>query len=189
MDEKGQSSTPTVEQILLNIENFVTKWNHAEHNGHKILTEKVMEQISSLQVHIRRGCLSDIEPGGRTNYNEALHRYINPHFTHAGRNGLPLAYAILTILLYKHNSKKLPKVSKSLSAILATKCRSRQMVSASFGVVGRDSYGRRDHWMRIKIDDLITKGDDSESLLYFASDGDDCFTMPITNIQQIVKNA
>ena len=43
--------------------------------------------------------------------------------------------------------------------------------------------------MRIKIDDLTTKGDDSESLLYFTGDGDDCFTMSITDIYQIVKNA
>jgi len=50
--------------------------------------------------------LSDIEPGGGTNFNEALHRHINPHFNHAGRMGLPLAYALLTILLYIHNCKK-----------------------------------------------------------------------------------
>ena len=187
--QKRTMSTPTSEQILVNIENFVTKWKNAEHNGHKILNEKVMEQIYSLQVHIRHGCLSDIEPGGGTNYNEALHRYINPHFSHAGRIGLPLAYAILTILLYKHNCKKLPKASKSLSATLATKCKPAQMVSGSFGIVGRDGYGPRDQWMRIKIDDLITKGDDSESLLYFTGDGDDCFTISITDIHRIVKNA
>ena len=54
------------------LENFVTKWKNDEHNGHKILNEKVIEQIYSLQVHIRHGCLSDIEPGGGTNYNEAF---------------------------------------------------------------------------------------------------------------------
>ena len=50
--------------------------------------------------------MSNIEPGGGTNYNEALHRYINPHFTHAGRIGLPLAYALLTILLHVYNCRK-----------------------------------------------------------------------------------
>ena len=48
--------------------------------------------------------------------------------------------------------------------------------------------------MRIKIDDLTTKGDDSESLLYFTGDGDDCspnseertvFTDAAKHMQQI----
>lgn len=92
--------------MLTNMNNFVCKWKNVEHNGQNILTEKVMRQISALCVHIERGCLSNIEPGGGTNHNEALHRYINPHFNHAGRMGLPLAYALLTILLYRHNCKK-----------------------------------------------------------------------------------
>ena len=89
--------------MLTNIDNFVCKWKNAEVNGHKILTEKVMIQINALQVHIQWGCLSSIEPA---NYNEALHRHINPNFNHAGRMGLPLAYALLTILLYIHNCEK-----------------------------------------------------------------------------------
>ena len=57
-----------------------------------------MEQISLLKAHVIQGCLSHVEPGGGTNYNEALHCYINPHFNHAGRIGIPLAFAFLTIL-------------------------------------------------------------------------------------------
>ena len=79
-----------------------------------------MKQISALQTHIERGCSSQIEPGGGTSQNEALHRYTNPHFNHAGRMGLPLAYALLTIL-YRHNCKKDILYSQSLVEVLAEK--------------------------------------------------------------------
>ena len=77
-----------------------------EHNGQRIITPKVMSQLAALRIHIQNGCLSNVEPSGGTNYNEALHRRINPHFTHAGRMGLPLAYVLLTILLYTYNCNK-----------------------------------------------------------------------------------
>ena len=34
---------------------------------------------------------------------------INPHFTHAGRIGLPLAYALFTALLHMYNCRKTSK--------------------------------------------------------------------------------
>ena len=50
--------------MLSNIDNFVSKWKNVEHNGHKILNDKVMKQINALKVHIEHGCLSHIEPQG-----------------------------------------------------------------------------------------------------------------------------
>ena len=50
-----------------------------------------------------KGCLSSINEGHGINRNEALHRHINPSFTNKCRIGLPLALALLTILLYRHN--------------------------------------------------------------------------------------
>ena len=103
---KRTMNTPSSTVMLANIDNFVRKWENAEQNGQKILAPKVVRQLHALRLHIKNDCLSNIEPGGGTNYNEALHRCINPHFNHAGRMGLPLAYAILTILLYAYNCKK-----------------------------------------------------------------------------------
>lgn len=102
---KRSMMTPDTPQLLLNLDNFV-EWNNAEINGHKIITEKVLKQISALRRHIERGCLSNIEVSGGTNYNEALHRHLNPHFTHAGQMGIQLAYALLTVMLFIHNCKK-----------------------------------------------------------------------------------
>ena len=43
--KKRTCVTPDSTQILANMEDFVKKWINAEHNGIKILTDKVMEQI------------------------------------------------------------------------------------------------------------------------------------------------
>ena len=104
--KKRTMTSPNTAQLLTNFDDFMTKWKNAEHNGNNILTQKVMEQIELLLIHIRHGCLSNIETGGDTNYNEALHRYINPHFNHAVRMGIQLAYAFLTFLFYKYNCKR-----------------------------------------------------------------------------------
>ena len=104
-----QLTTPSSSTLLNNIETFLLKWQTAEHNGTRIITDKVQKQIDALKVHIRHGCLSNIECSGGTNLNEAFHRTINPHFKHAGRIGLPLAFALLSILFYNFNIKKMPK--------------------------------------------------------------------------------
>ena len=98
--------TPDSDVINRNIEQFMNTWCMAELSNNDIITPKVVKQIQLLQAHINHGCLSNIEPGGGTNCNEALHRFINPHFIHAGRIGIPLAYALLTILFHMHNCKK-----------------------------------------------------------------------------------
>ena len=138
--KKRTMNTPSSSLMLTNMDNFVSKWKNAEHNGYRILTEKVMGQIHGLRVHIQRGCLSNIEPGGGTNYNEALHRHINPHFNHAGRMGLPLAYALLTILLYRHNSRKANSLAQVIGAKL--KANSTENALVPFGIIGKD------YWMK-----------------------------------------
>ena len=100
----------TPDSTVINIDRFMSAWSRVQDSStSSIITSKVAKQVQLLQAHISHGCLSNIEPGGGTNYNEALHRYINPHFTHAGRIGLPLAYALLTVLLYMYNCRKTSK--------------------------------------------------------------------------------
>ena len=68
-------------------------------------------------------------------YNEALHRFINPHFTHAGRIGLPLAYALLTILLHIHNCKKEDSFSHTIAMKLGCYAFS---TPSNYGLVPKD---------------------------------------------------
>ena len=62
----------------------------------------VEREVKALQSHIMRGCLSGIPPQTGTNRNENLHCYVNPYFSRY-RLGIPLALAILTRLLHRHN--------------------------------------------------------------------------------------
>ena len=100
--------TPSSDIILQNLEKFTRKWEPTDSNGWKIINSKVLKEIECLRVHVHRGCLSNIPPGVGTNRNERLHRHIRPHFTHT-RLGLPLALALMTLLLHQHNSRIIEK--------------------------------------------------------------------------------
>lgn len=89
--------TPYITAMLTNLNTFLIKQACVEHNGRRILTNKVMKQINAPQTHIEQGCLSQIKPGGESSQNEALHRYIYPHFNHTWRMGLPLAYMLYSL--------------------------------------------------------------------------------------------
>ena len=45
------------------------------------------------------------------NRNEVLHRHINPNFANKSRIGLPLALALLTVLLFRHNVRIEDKIT------------------------------------------------------------------------------
>ena len=57
---------------------------------------------------MKKGCLSNIPPGKGTNQNEYLHRLLNRSMlTGATRLGPELAYAVLTLLFFDYNIKRL----------------------------------------------------------------------------------
>jgi len=51
-------------------------------------------------VHILKGCLSDVPPGGKTNGNEHLNKHLNESLS-TSKTGVSLAYAI-TFKLFAH---------------------------------------------------------------------------------------
>jgi hypothetical protein len=81
-----------------------------ESQGWRIVNDNVLKEIECLKVHINKGCLSNIPPGAGTNRNERLHRHVRPHFSHT-RLGLPLALALMTVLLYQHNSRLIENIT------------------------------------------------------------------------------
>ena len=184
---KRTMPTPESSPMLQNLDNFVAKWRDVESNSQKILTNKVMKQIMSLRTHTECGCLSNIDPSGGTNYNEALHRHINPHFSHAGRMGLQLVYALLTLLLYSHNCKK-ANILNSLPQLIASKTSKKhvhscmpQSPSTSFGIVSKNTYQSLlpdSHSSATLVDDSLTimeQNKDSlvKKALYLAKLADD----------------
>ena len=170
------------------MEDFVEKWKNAEHNGIKILTDKVMEQISLLKTHIMQGCLSHVEPGGGTNYNEALHCYINPYFNHAGRIGIPLAFAFLSILFYKYNCKKMPAIS--ISASITAKEKVDTTASVTFGIILKDNGGLKDKCLVRNNTVNLSNKEFNQEELYSACDAtEDEFSIPVIDLESIIKNA
>ena len=68
-----------------------------------------------------RGCLSNIHPGRGTNQNERLHKDINSHMK-ISRYGVELAYALISIALFKHNENiHARKEGRSAAPIIAYK--------------------------------------------------------------------
>ena len=168
--------TPTSDAIIRNIERFMNTWSSITHIDKNIITPKVAKQVHLLQAHINHGCLSNIEPGGGTNYNEALHRFINPHFLHAGRIGLPLAYALLTILFYVYNYKK-----QSKNTLLDTVSLKLGLYTSDtppkFGVMPKD------------IDASALMNESGNNKTDLLADTQQMLSLPDEHIERILKNA
>jgi len=176
-----QETSPCSSKLFSNLENFMTKWLDAEYDGNKIITDKVRTQINALKLHIQRGCLSNIEVGGGTNLNEALHRCINPHFKHAGRIGLPLAFALLSILFYKYivknsSSNEVTFIAANTSVVT----QSTPTSNSPFGIIGKSQFQNFSSCV-----DPMAKID--ENAIFELEEGD-C-AIPTANVECIVKNA
>ena len=178
-----QKTSPSSSELFSNIENFMTKWLDAEYDGNKIITDKVRAQIDALKIHIERGCLSNIEVGGGTNLNEALHRCINPHFKHAGRMGLPLAFALLSILFYKYNVKKSSSNEASFIAPNASVItQSTSTNNSPFGIIQKEKSQFQNFFSHVDPMAVI-----DENATFELEEGD-C-AIPNANVESIIKNA
>jgi hypothetical protein len=96
--------TPSPTQLLQNVDSFISQWKDVSHENRFVLTKECLEEFEKLKVHIMKGCLSQIPPGGGTNRNEAFHRYVNTFF-HKSRLGILLAYALMMMIIHQSNSK------------------------------------------------------------------------------------
>ena len=103
-------NTPNPHNIITNLDKFIRKWKNMESQDWRIVNDNVLKEIECLKVHINKGCLSNIPPGAGTNRNERLHRHVRPHFSHT-RLDLPLAVALMTVLLYQHNSRLIENIT------------------------------------------------------------------------------
>ena len=59
----------------------------------------LLSEIENLKKHVEKGCFSDIPPGGGTENNERLHRYLNRSFLRGATClSVEVAKAVLTVL-------------------------------------------------------------------------------------------
>ena len=98
--------TPDPHVLAQQMNEFQGKWKDMYYDGTPILNAAVMKEIENLNVHINKGCLSNIRPGRGTNRNEALHRNINA-IIRSSRYGIELAYALLSTCFYNHNENQI----------------------------------------------------------------------------------
>ena len=97
-------NTPVPDAMLKNLERFEMKWKAVKNNDDKpLFSQATTQAISNLKQHIRHGCLSDIPPGCGTNRNERFHCHMNS-LIRRSRIGVLLAYALISIVMYSHNS-------------------------------------------------------------------------------------
>ena len=66
-----------------------------------ILNKDIKAEIKKLKVHVQKGCLSNIPPGGSTSRNERLHKDLNK--VASSRLGVELAYTRIFRMFYHHN--------------------------------------------------------------------------------------
>jgi hypothetical protein len=104
--KKRTEATPSKDQIESNIKQFLQQWKTVSYEGTKIIPQVALEQIDKLLVHVRKGCLTGIEPSGGTSRNEGIHRVLNKTLKKS-RIGIQFALAILGIFFYKWNEKQL----------------------------------------------------------------------------------
>ena len=65
-----------------------------------------MPEIENLKKHVEKGCVSGIPPGGGTENNERLHRYLNRSFLRGATClSVEVAKDVLTVLFYVYNSR------------------------------------------------------------------------------------
>ena len=105
-DPTDQGSVRTLETpaptVLVDNLKFLRKWKDVDHEGQKLITLNVMQQITAIQKHMERGCLSHIKVGRGTNRNERLHRQLNSVLK-SNRYGPEMANAMITASFFKHN--------------------------------------------------------------------------------------
>lgn len=72
--DQRHKETPAPDVIRQNLNKFVSKWRIVKYKDMPVLTEKALKEISKLEKHIDKGCLSYIPSGIGTNKNENMHR-------------------------------------------------------------------------------------------------------------------
>ena len=91
-----------------NLDKFVECWKDAEHDGQKVLNAAALKEVNNIRVHMKKGCLSGIQPGRGTNRNENLHKDLN-NIMSSSKYGVELAHALLTVIFFNHNERMAAK--------------------------------------------------------------------------------
>ena len=180
-------ATPDSIVINANLDRFLKKWEKCAIEGSKVITEKTQTEISSLKKHVTKGCLSGIPKGAGTTRNEAFHRVLNVHFGRVSRIGIPLAFALLTLLIYQHNCKIQGKLGLPSPPLALVKEKAGNQVSTElFGVVRKNDCDM-DSWIAHKCDKLGPNNNITESEIHLSEAVAELITL--TKLIEIFQSA
>ena len=184
-------STPDSSVMSTNLDSFVRKWEACTHGEWNIITENTKKEVSSLKKHAMKGCLSDIPVGAGTTRNEAFHRILNTHFGRLSRIGIPLALALLTVLIYQHNCKLQEKVTGEPQlplSLLKERFSSSDASIECFGVVSKTNPEDDDtSWITCKFSELESKIDSTMNVISLSDEVAELIA--IQDLFQLIQNA
>ena len=104
--EIREKDTPDEQTIMSNLENLTERWKYVTYDNRKaVLDVNVIHEIENLKVHIERGCLSRIPPGGGSTRNENPHKNLRAVIARS-RLGCELAEALLATFFYIWNERR-----------------------------------------------------------------------------------
>lgn len=173
--------TPDPSCLITNLDNFVKKWKECTFNEWSLIGDSVLKEVAALKVHINKQCLSNIPVKAGTNHNEAIHRVLNTHFSRLSKIGIPLALAIITIVLYQHNSKIQKKVTGEAVHLSDTVLEE----SENFGIIKKEC-SETAHWL--SSSNLSTSCLDEEIVVTYMS-SEVLELISVEQMKQIIKNS
>jgi hypothetical protein len=88
-----------------NLNDFLNSWKDICYDNVPVLSTKALKEIENLRCHIKKGCLSSLPPGGGSERNENMHKYIKQAVSR-GRMGVLLAVSLISSFLYTWNEKR-----------------------------------------------------------------------------------
>ncbi|KXJ14702.1 hypothetical protein AC249_AIPGENE5021 [Exaiptasia diaphana] len=103
--KKRRKNTPDEKTLKKNIKFFKTKWTRMRYNGKIIVNKKSIKALRNIEIHINKGCLSDIPPGAGTNRNERMHRTLRK-LIKRDKLGVRLAYTLFLRAFHQINTAK-----------------------------------------------------------------------------------
>ena len=96
--------TPEPHVIENNIDDFVKRWEEALQKDNQ---EKSLREIENIRSHVKKGCVSGINPGQGMECSECLHQTVNKLLLCGATTiGPEIAIAVLSLIFYGINCKK-----------------------------------------------------------------------------------
>ena len=105
LGDKRTMDTPHCNVLLANLERFLLKWKNVKWKDTPVISPKGTQQLKNIKKHIKKGCLSRIQPKCSTSKNERIHREMK-NILSRQRLSVAFAYARFSRMFFRVNNQK-----------------------------------------------------------------------------------